>query len=276
MTSVIQSVVRFKRGIFCGLATAAILVVGGSTGVRGQAVDAPAAPHTVIAVGGTAQAGTQFTVNIDLESGGDEVAGSFTVNFDPAKLSISNISSPQANPDVTLGSGVPAGTALTVNATQAASGRVGILVDSTNAFTASPPNRQVVRLRFTIAAGASAGSTPITFGNTPTPRSFSDALGNPIPMTYVDGSINIQAAAPPITVSGRITANGVGLRNALVTMVDGSNNRRAATSSTFGYYIFQNVTPGIQYTITVGSRRYTFTPAQITPTADSTVNFTTP
>lgn len=222
------------------------------------------APHTVSVVSTTATAGTVATIAVELESAGDEVAGSFTINFDPAKLS-------PASPFVQLGTGVPAGTALTVNPNQTASGRVGMLVDSTNSFTASPPNRQIVTIRFNVAAGAPAGATPITFGSTPTPRSFSDALGNPLTMTYVDGSVNIQAAAPPVTVSGRVTnQSGQGVRNAVVSIVDGASNRRVASTSQFGYYTITGVPSGQNYTISVSARRYTFTPVNMTISTDLT------
>ncbi len=88
-------------------------------------------------------------------------------------------------------------------------------------------------------------------------------------MTWVNGSINIQAAAPPVTVSGRVTVpGGAGLRNAIVTLTDTNNVRRTATTSTFGYYTFTNVPSGPTYTAAVASRRYQFTPITQAITAD--------
>ena len=252
-----------------GIVAVAVVAFSGPGKTLAEKTEAPAAVHTVSIVSPSGAPGTQVFVDIELESGGDEVAGGFSLNFDPTKLSISNISSPGNNPDVTLGSGVPSGLSRTVNANFVASGRIGLLFDGDNQFTASPPNRQIARFRFTILPGAAGGPTPITIGNSPAAQSFSDGLANTIQMTWVNGSINIQAAAPPVTVSGRVTVpGGAGLRNAIVTLTDTNNVRRTATTSTFGYYTFTNVPSGPTYTAAVASRRYQFTPITQAITAD--------
>lgn len=263
------------RIFLIGLAAIVVAAISGPAPTKAQKAESPSAVHTVSIVGVSGLPGTQVTIAIELESGGDEVAGGFSLNFDQTKLSISGVSSPSANPDVTLGTGVPPGMALTVNATQVGSGRIGVLFDSSNPFTISPPNRQVVRFRFTILGGAAAGDTPITFGNVPAPRSFSDGFGNDIPMTYVPGAITIQQAAPPVTVSGRVTSqSGRGVTGAVVSMVDSVGAKRVATTSTFGYYIFTGVPSGLNYTITPTAKRYTFTPVNMTITTDLTdLNF---
>jgi hypothetical protein len=127
--------------------------------------------------------GSEVTLPVEFKSLGDEVALSFSINFDPSTLS---------NPRVFLGSGVPSGTTLTINPNQAAQGKIGILVDSGNRFSASPPARQIVNLTFTVAAGP----TLVTFGNSPTPRSASDAAGNSLQTSFVDGFMTIQAERP--------------------------------------------------------------------------------
>lgn len=211
----------------------------------------------------TAPPGTQVIVKIELDSVGDEVATSFTLNFDPTKLS---------GPTVTLGTDVPPGTALTVNANQATSGRVGILVDSGNSFLVSGPPRHVVSFRFNVAAGAVAGQTPITFGASPTPRSTSDGLGNSLSATYTDGFVDIQTATPSFfSVGGRVTTpSGAGLRNATVVLTDPQSNQRTATTSSFGFYTFDNVQAGGPYTISVRSRLYRFQPLSFTVSSDLT------
>ncbi len=61
------------------------------------------------------------------------------------------------------------------------------------------------------------------------------------------------------TVSGRIlTATGAPLRSADVFLRDPDGVRRRAISSSLGFYQFNNVPAGIQYTISVSSRRYRF------------------
>ncbi|MBK6724647.1 MAG: hypothetical protein IPG58_15680 [Acidobacteria bacterium] len=140
----------------------------------------------------TASAGTQVFVSVDLTALGNEAATQFSVNFNPSIVSISNLSSPNLNPDVTIGTGVPAGSAITVNGSQALFGRIGVLVDSAGTFVSSPPARQVVTLRFTVSPTAPSVSTPITFVDAPIGRSTSDFLGNSLATAYVDGVITIQ------------------------------------------------------------------------------------
>jgi hypothetical protein len=75
-----------------------------------------------------------------------------------------------------------------------------------------------------------------------------------------------------VSVSGRVTANGFGLRNAIVTISDvGGGNPRHAYTSSFGYYRFDNVASGASYTVSVGSKRYTFMP-QTLPVNDNLSN----
>ena len=216
-----------------------------------KAAPAPAAGRTLRAVTTTADQGGEAVVSIELDSMGDEVALSFSVNFDPAKLN---------TPVITLGSGAPTGTALTINQNQVASGRIGFLLDSMNSFTMSPPARQVLSIKFNVAADAASGPSAITFGNTPTGRSTSNILGMLVPTTYEDGSVTIgTSGAQPIELSGRVvTPTGVGLRNATVTMTDSNNVRRSVPTGSMGYYSFTDVEPGKSYTFTVASRQYRF------------------
>ena len=73
----------------------------------------------------TAEPGGHVVVSIEMDSQGDEVATSFDLTFDPAKLS---------NPFAELGTGVPADAVLTVNTTNVEGGQIGVLVDSGYAF----------------------------------------------------------------------------------------------------------------------------------------------
>ena len=62
-----------------------------------------------------------------------------------------------------------------------------------------------------------------------------------------------------VPISGRVmTANGAGITNAAITLTDMNGNMRRATTSSFGYFTFENVTVGESYTITVNSRRFVF------------------
>lgn len=256
-----------------GIIAISIVAVYSLNGAKAQEIEVPSAVHTVSIVPATGAAGTQVFIDVELESGGDEVAGGFTVRFDQTKLSISS-NSGSTNPDVTRGTGLPPNSGFTINGSQAPNGRIGVLFDSDSAFTISPPNRQCVRFRFTILPGAAVGPTLLELvGNPPGPvgRSFSNAKAIDIPMTWVNGNLTITPGAIPVTVSGRVTTpGGSGLRNALVTLTDSNNVRRVATTSSFGYYTFTNVPSGGSYTAAVTSRRYTFTPITQTISTDLT------
>lgn len=86
------------------------------------------------------------------------------------------------------------------------------------------------------------------------------------------------AAAVNVSVSGRVlTSGGLGVRNALVTITDSSNNVRTVYTGTFGNYRFNNVLSGGTYTIAVTSGRYSFTPQTMQINNDLTdVNFVAP
>ena len=69
-------------------------------------------------------------------------------------------------------------------------------------------------------------------------------------------------SASGVDVGGRVTTSaGNGIRSAQVVLSDQSGNvLQTALSSAFGYYRFSNVEIGGTYIISVGSKRYTFTP----------------
>ncbi|MEJ7623390.1 MAG: carboxypeptidase-like regulatory domain-containing protein [Pyrinomonadaceae bacterium] len=213
--------------------------------------------RTVRVVGVNGTPGTQVSVPIELNALGDEVALGFQIMFDQSKLS---------SPAVTIGSGAPPGLALTVNAGQAANGRLIVLVDSSNSYAAGV--RQVVIVRFDVAPGAPGGPTVIDFytGAGQGAPSTSDALANLLPTIYQSGAVNIAAAAANGDISGTVyTTNGTsGLRNATIVLSSSTGVRRTVLTSTFGSYSFSNVAGGQTYTISVVSRRFRFAARQIT------------
>ena len=78
------------------------------------------------------------------------------------------------------------------------------------------------------------------------------------------------APAANVTISGRVFAsNGLtGLRNAGVTLTDSLGIVRTATTSSFGFYSFDNVAPGFAYTIRISSRSFRYPPQTVVPTGD--------
>ena len=78
------------------------------------------------------------------------------------------------------------------------------------------------------------------------------------------------------TVSGIVTASDgtTGLRNVRVTLTDQNGVVGAATTSSFGFYAFDNVAPGQSYTVRVSSQFYRFQPRLIQVAGDlANVNF---
>ncbi len=76
--------------------------------------------------------------------------------------------------------------------------------------------------------------------------------------------------AAAVTISGRIFAadGATGLRNAAVTLSDPQGGVRTATTSSFGFYSFDNVAAGGSYTIRVLSRRFRFSSQTVQPSGD--------
>ncbi len=67
------------------------------------------------------------------------------------------------------------------------------------------------------------------------------------------------AVSTGVSISGRVlTPTGLGLRNAVVFIVDSQCVQRTATTSSFGIYTFENVSTGTSYTMGVRSKRYRF------------------
>ena len=84
-------------------------------------------------------------------------------------------------------------------------------------------------------------------------------------VSCVAGQNCIQPIAPTaagIEVSGRVlsSAEGRGLRNALVTMTDQSGQSRTALTGSNGNYTFADVEAGGTYVVSVRSRRFSFSP----------------
>ena len=67
------------------------------------------------------------------------------------------------------------------------------------------------------------------------------------------------ATAASVWVSGRVTANGRGVRGARVTLTDAQGTTRIALTNPFGYYRFSDVSAGETHVFSVTAKRYQFT-----------------
>lgn len=71
--------------------------------------------------------------------------------------------------------------------------------------------------------------------------------------------------AASVSVGGRVlSASGMPLAGAQVTLSDNNGNTRTAITSPFGFYGFENVQAGRTYTLTTSLKRYRFNPVIIT------------
>ena len=114
------------------------------------------------------------------------------------------------------------------------------------------------------------GTSVAVSGNTIIVGAFFDDL----PVGENAGSAYI-FATPGLNIGGRVTTpSGLILRNAAVLLTDSQNVKRAATTSSFGIYAFDNVVVGETYVISVGSKRFRFSPQILQFTASaSNVDF---
>jgi len=215
---------------------------------------APSATTVVKAVGGSGSGGQTVTVQILVDAQGTETGFGFSLNFNSQVLTFNS---------ATLGADAPQGSGLSVNRNNAANGQIGIGIISFSGAVAAGSNRQILIVTFTIAAGAAAQTTPITFGNTPASESVTDANANPVPATFQNGAVTITRNAPTaasVGVGGRVTTtSGKGIRNVVITMTDGDGQIRTATTASFGYYRFDNVEVGQSYTFSIRAKHYSFT-----------------
>ena len=198
-----------------------------------------------------------------LTAQGNEYGVSFSANFNPALLSISNVSG-SGNPDVIAGTGLPPGCNRNVNTSQVALGRIGIIV-ACPVTPGSPPiaagTQEIVRLRFRALPAATEGTqTPVTFGDNPTGTDVNDISGTTVPFSTINGVVSILGTtAAPVSISGRVTTpSGTGLRNATVVLTDAQGERLTTTTNSFGLYSFENVPSGASYVLGVSSRQYRF------------------
>ncbi len=197
--------------------------------------------------------GQQAVLSIQLDAIGNETSASYTINFNQAVLT---------NATVAIGNGVPANTNLGTNTNELAQGRIGILVDTVNTYTAG--TRQMATVTFTVPTNAPLGLYPVTFSSSPTPQSVSNNMGALLPTTYVAGSVQVGSTAAGVDISGRVlTPDGRGIRNAAVFITDAAGARRTARTSSFGVYSFHDVEAGQAYTISVVSKQYRFAPRVI-------------
>ncbi|QQS34081.1 MAG: carboxypeptidase regulatory-like domain-containing protein [Acidobacteriota bacterium] len=110
---------------------------------------------------------------------------------------------------------------------------------------------------------ANTGSHSFTVPNLPTAQAKVRVREH----NFVD-PVGVSAAnfaiSADIEVSGRVlTPSGQGLRSATVILTDSTGASRNITTSSFGFFRFDNINAGENYTLTVVSRTFRFNPTNI-------------
>ena len=133
-----------------------------------------------------------------------------------------------------------------------------------------------------------ANALPAYSVNVPAGQQFTVVLHEVAPTANGNGcvytmnvrGVPVPACAAPAaltaTISGRVFAgDGItGLKNARVTLTDSNNVMRSVLTNSFGLYRISEVATGQNYTVTVSSKRFRFSPAPISLTGDLTnLNF---
>jgi len=140
-----------------------------------------------------AQSGATVNVPVSLAANGNENGLSFSLDFDTNSLTYVSTA---------LGSGASGATLLT-NATQAASGKLGVILALPPGQTFAAGPQEMVEVTFMTAVRTNNFSTTLSFGDVPIGRELSDASGNLLTATYASGVVWIQAASFEGDVSPR-------------------------------------------------------------------------
>ena len=214
--------------------------------------------------------GSTVVVPIEVDVSSDVVAFGFSIEFDRTRLTYQSAA---------LGTGVPAGSSLTLNIDKindTPTAKLGIVVDSGNQFAFG--TRQLVTVTFTVANDAPYGTTPITISGDPTPRSTSNSNAILVTTTYNNGTVNIASpTSANVPVSGRVVnQKGTGISRIAVQLIDTNGSVRTVYSNSFGYYRFEEVEVGQTYVLGISSKKYS-SPSQTINVSEelSDINFVT-
>jgi hypothetical protein len=137
--------------------------------------------------GGETVTGLTVTLPLVLESQANENGIGVSLNFDPTVLRYVGVS------------GVASTANINVNASQAAAGRVGVLLVLPTGSTFSDNDRQIARVTF-VALASVEGEYPISLDDYPVRRSVSDAYARELEATYSNAQVVIRPT-PTLNIS---------------------------------------------------------------------------
>jgi hypothetical protein len=125
-----------------------------------------------------------------------------------------------------------------------------------------------------VIVGGGANSNSVNFGVTGTaaqPSAGVNSTGDQFAVTGGFWQAFFAPTAALVSVSGKVTtANGFGIANVRVSMINQTGETQTAVSNSFGNFRFAEVLSGQIYIFTVHSRRYQFSvPSQVLSVTDN-------
>jgi hypothetical protein len=209
----------------------------------------PANASIVRAVNVTGVPGQLVSVPFELQARGGEKNAKFSFAFNTSVLT---------NPAVSLAPQA-AGASFTADMSEIAQGRLGIIFEAPTPYPAG--THRILIVTFSVHPASFAGTYPLSYIASPVPFEIRDGNGNVLPWWFEQGAVVNATTAAGVEVSGRVlTPDGRGLRNASVSITGIDEIRRTVTTSSFGYYRFEDIEAGGTYVVSVGSKRYSFSP----------------
>jgi len=161
----------------------------------GQTASSPAPEagqtRTLRALNASFIAGQINTLDIELNALGGENAAGFSLNYDPTALSFVS---------AMVGSGA-AGATLFVNTAQAASGRIGVVLALPAGQGLQAGARRIATVRFNIATGSSANTTPVSFGDQIVLRQIANVNADAVTASYVNAVVTIVRAVASVSAA---------------------------------------------------------------------------
>ncbi len=152
--------------------------LGGGSATAGVQVNAA----VIVRIGAASGSpGGTVAVPIELASTGNVNGIGFSLNFNTAILNA---------PQIALGSD-GGGASFNPNVSQLAQGRLGVTLALPGNQTFATGTRQILLVSFTIAAGVTATSSPLTFGSQPITQEIADTAANVLPANFQNGAVTI-------------------------------------------------------------------------------------
>ncbi len=212
-------------------------------------------PRVVRVVNVDASPGSQVTVSIEINAENSDKGISFTMDYDPSKLS---------NPVVNGGSGA-SGAVVIPNTT--IPGKVIVqLAYITGGFASGVS--QALTVKFDVATTAPSGATPLTFNDTPVQRQVRDTANALVASTFTDGFVNIlapNASGVPV-VRTVMSDTGRPIANTRVTLTNSEGFMWFAISNPFGHFRFDDIPSGTTYVLNGSAKRFAFAPQTLSVT----------